>query len=151
MGNNELTKQGMSKWVFWCCLLWLGSVLFGGCSPWRDAYFDGGVGELTQADIREKLGKPHVVKDPLLSDETTWTYRYALSESELDPSGIKTFGKQAGSVFGGKGGGPREKVYCYLYVLTFDKEGILRQWDRESCQLPKAPDPFQRELSSMMP
>ena len=131
-----------------CCALMALAV---GCSHWRDAYFDGGVGTLTQDDVREKLGKPHVVKDPLLSDETTWTYRFALTESDLDPSGIKTFGKQAGSLLGKASGGPREKVYCYLYVLTFDKEGILRHWEREECPLPKAPDPFQRSLSSMNP
>lgn len=117
-----------------------------GCSHWRDSYFDHGVGVLTQSDIKAKLGKPHMVKDPLLSDETTWTYRFAMSESELDPSGVRALGKQAGTLMGGAQGGPREKVLCFMYILTFDEEGILRHWEREICQIPKPPDPFQTGL-----
>ncbi|HNP61371.1 MAG TPA: hypothetical protein PKM72_11045 [Nitrospirales bacterium] len=117
------------------------------CSHWRDSYFDDGVGELTQSDIQAKLGKPHMVKDPLLSDKTTWTYRFAMSESELDPSGVKALGKQAGSLMGGAQGGPREKVFCFMYILTFDKEGILRHWERDVCPIPQPPDPFQSGLS----
>ncbi|HBP86293.1 MAG: hypothetical protein KC592_10215 [Nitrospira sp.] len=117
------------------------------CAPWRDKYFDNGMGVLTQSDVREKLGKPHMVNDPFLSDLTTWTYRFALSESELDPSGMKTLGKQAGGLMGGANGGSREKVFCYMYTLTFDKDGILRHWEREICQIPKPPDPFQTGLS----
>jgi len=118
-----------------------------GCAHWRDRYFDDGMGVLTQSDVKGKLGKPHMVKDPFLSDLTTWTYRFALSESELDPSGVKSFGKQAGGLMGGANGGSREKVYCYMYILTFDKERILRHWKREICQIPKQPDPFQKVLS----
>jgi hypothetical protein len=117
------------------------------CAPWRDSYFDGGVGVLTQSDVKGKLGRPHMIKEPLLSDETTWTYRFAISESELDPSGVKSFGKQAGSLMGGAQGGPREKVYCFMYILNFDKDGVLRRWEREVCQIPKPPDPFQNDLT----
>lgn len=117
------------------------------CAYWRDSYFEDGLGVLTQSDVKGKLGRPHKVKAPLLSDETTWTYRYAISESELDPSGVKSFGKQAGGLMGGDKGGLREKVYCYMYILTFDKNAILRHWEREICQIPKEPDPFQNSLS----
>lgn len=117
------------------------------CSHWRDSYFNEGVGVLTQSDVKAKLGKPHMVKDPLLSDETTWTYRFAMSESELDPSGVKSLSKQAESLMGGAQGGPREKVFCFMYILTFDKERILRHWERDTCPIPQAPDPFQTELS----
>lgn len=134
------------KQVFSCLVLML-CLALGACSHWRDSYFDDGIGVLTQSDIKEKLGKPHIVKDPFLSNLTTWTYRYAISESELDPSGVKSFGKQAGDLMGGAKGGPREKVYCYMYILTFDKEGILRHWKRDICQIPKPPDPFQQGLS----
>ncbi len=118
------------------------------CSPWRDTYFDDGIDMLTQPDVQEKLGKPHIVNDPLLSDETTWMYRYILTEGDLDPFGITTFGKEAGSVFGGKEGVLREKVYCYVYALTFDKEAVLRHWKRELCQVPPLPNPFEQGLSS---
>ena len=36
------------------------------CDHWRDNYFDDGVDEVTQQDVRIKLGKPHIVKDPFL-------------------------------------------------------------------------------------
>ena len=116
------------------------------CSPWRDSYLDGGIGELTQPDIKEKLGKPHVVNDPLLSDQTTWKYRYILSESDLDPWGIATFGKQAGTALAGPEGTLREKIYCYVYSLTFDKEAVLREWNRDLCQVPTPPNPFEQGL-----
>ncbi len=124
-----------------CCLVVVG------CAPWRDRYFDGGVGELTQDDIKEKLGKPHQVKDPLLSDETVWKYRFALTESELDPWGIKTLGLTAKEAMGSAGTGPKQKIYCYVYILSFDKEKVLRQWERVLCEVPKPPDPFTQGLS----
>ncbi|WNM57779.1 hypothetical protein [Candidatus Nitrospira allomarina] len=139
---HRLVVHQLNPWVVLMLCLVLAA-----CSHWRDSYFDDGVGVLTQSDIKGKLGKPHIVKDPLLSDKTTWTYRFAVSESELDPSGVKALGKQAGSLMGGAQGGPREKVYCFMYVLTFDKEEILRHWERELCQIPQPPDPFQRGLS----
>lgn len=123
------------------------SALMMSCSPWRDTYFDGGIDELTQPDVRDKLGKPHIVDDPLLSDETTWMYRYILTEGDLDPWGIATFGKEAGSALGGKEGVLREKVYCYVYALTFDKEDVLRRWKRELCKVPAPPNPFEQGLS----
>ena len=123
------------------------SCLLLSCAPWRDRYFDNGIGELTQVDVKGKLGKPHIVDDPLLSDETTWKYRYILTEGDLDPWGVKTFGKEAGSVFSGPEGALREKVYCYVYALTFDKEAVLRKWERELCQVPTPPNPFEEGLS----
>jgi len=120
------------------------------CAPWRDSYFDSGVGELTQPEVREKLGKPHIVDDPLLSDETTWMYRFTLSESDLDPWGFETFGKEAGSVLGGKEGVLREKIYCYVYALKFDKEAVLLEWNRELCQVPTPPNPFEQRLSGKL-
>ena len=123
-----------------CCLMV-------SCSPWRDSYLDGGIGELTQPDIKEKLGKPHVVTEPLLSDQTTWKYRYILTESDLDPWGITTFGKQAGTALAGPEATLREKIYCYVYSLTFDKEAVLRKWNRELCQVPTPPNPFVQGLA----
>ena len=133
------------------CPLLMGFLVFllAGCAPWRDSFLEEGKGTLTQTMVREKLGKPHKVKDPILTDETTWMYRFTLTESELDPLGIKTFGKQAGGLFGNKPPGGDEKIYCYTYTLTFDKEEILRHWEREECQLPKPPDPFQEGLTPL--
>ncbi len=133
--------------IYWFVTIIGISCLIIGCVPWRDRYLDDGVGVLTQPDVRTKLGKPHMVLDPLLSDETTWKYRYTLSDSDLDPWGIRTFGKEAGSVLSGPEGVLREKVYCYVYELTFDKEAVLRKWARALCQVPTPPNPFEQGLS----
>jgi len=115
-----------------------------GCNHWRDEYFDDGVGEVTQEDVRKKLGKPHIVKDPFLSEETTWIYRYGVSETELDPIGVKSLGQgvnllgETAASLVGKGGGEkrgkRERVLCIRYVLIFDESKVLREWKREPCQ-----------------
>jgi hypothetical protein len=114
-----------------------------GCSHWRDDFIDDGVDEITQEDVRKKLGKPHIVKDPFLSEETTWTYRYGVSESEMNPMGVKTIGQginvladTAASLIGKGGGGvnQRERVLCIRYVLIFDESKVLREWKREPCQ-----------------
>ena len=137
------------KYLFFLLAIGL-SCLMMSCSPWHDNYFDSGIGELTQPDVKEKLGKPHIVNDPFLSDETTWKYRYILSEGDLDPLGFKTFGKEAGSLLGGPEGPLRENVYCYVYALIFDKEAVLRKWDRELCQVPVPPNPFEQGLSGSL-
>ncbi|RMH31822.1 MAG: hypothetical protein D6690_15250 [Nitrospirae bacterium] len=112
------------------------------CTHWREAYFDEGIDHLTQMDIRKKLGKPHIVKQSLLEPETTWIYRYTLTESELDPLGMKSvskgvseMGNAAASLIGkgGQNGTSREAVYCFKYLLTFDEEQVLRAWKREPC------------------
>ena len=123
------------------CRLWAHRVLVY-VGHWRlvttgeMSYFDDGVGEVTQQDVRIKFGKPHIVNDPFLSEETTWIYRYGLSESELDPMGVKTLGTgvnklgETAAALIGKGsqdGGPRERVVCVRYVLTFDETKVLRE------------------------
>lgn len=131
------------KYVYLFLIMSLCALLMS-CAPWRDRYFDSGIDELTQSEVRAKLGKPHRVDDPLLSDETTWMYRFTLSEGELDPWGLETFGKEAGSMFSGPEGALREKIYCYVYVLKFDKEAVLREWNRDLCQVPTPPNPFEQ-------
>ena len=126
-----------------CCLMVA-------CAPWRDDFFDSGVGVLTQTDVKEKLGTPHLVNEPLLSDETTWSYRHVLSESELDPWGFKTIGQEAGSLLGGANGLSQEKIYCYVYILTFDKDAVLRHWKRELCEVPTPPNLFEQGLSGKL-
>ncbi len=149
MWSVLLNRTDKDRFVtYWELFVVLGLSLFMvSCEPWRDSYLDKGIGVLTQPEVREKLGKPHAIEDPLLSDETTWRYRYVLTEGDLDPWGIKTFGKEAGSVLSGPEGTLREKVYCYVHVLVFDKEKVLREWERELCQVPTRPNPFEQTLS----
>ena len=144
-----IVERRFSKYFFLLLVFGLSGFMMS-CSPWRDSYFDNGIDQLTQPDVRAKLGKPHIVDDPLLSDETTWIYRYVLTEGDLDPWGLKTFGKEAGSVLSGPEGILREKVYCYVYELIFDKEEVLRRWKRDLCQVPSPPNPFEQGLSGKL-
>ncbi|WP_447969285.1 hypothetical protein [Nitrospira sp. M1] len=129
----------------------LAGCLLTSCTHWRDRYFDSAVDDLTQFDIREKFGKPHMVEQSLLDKKTTWVYRVAIPEGELDPSGLKGFGSGVADVgeavasLVGKGdqdGAPRERIVCLRYELLFDEERILREWTRQFCQLKKKEDPF---------
>lgn len=125
------------------CTMILGvtSLLFG-CDPWREAYLDDGVEELTQEDIEEKLGPPFRKTERVLSGTTIWVYRYVFLEKDLNPVGIDTLGQgitevanAAAALVGKPAGGPTlEKPVCLHYVLTFDQRKVLREWKRENCE-----------------
>jgi len=104
--------------------------------PWRDGYFKSGVDRLTQAEVAEKLGRPHTAKTPVLGGDSVWTYRVPLAEKELSTlyfSGLSNATSQATSLMGKPGEGPKEMLYCYRYTLTFNEQKILKQWKREEC------------------
>ena len=134
----------------WCILILVGFGL-ASCSHWRDRYFAGGVDEVTQFEVREKFGKPHMVEKSLLEKKTTWVYRVAIPESDLDPSGLKEVGASVadlGSAVaslvgrGSQPGVPQERIVCLRYELQFDEERVLREWERKFCQLKKPEGPF---------
>ncbi len=115
-------------------------VLLAGCNrPWRDKYFDKGLHALTQADVQDKLGPPHTSRTSLLGEESVWTYRYAISEDEMDPWGGmgKTAAKAGASAAAIVGQGAESSKYptlrCQKYTLKFDKDKRLEEWKRESC------------------
>ncbi len=104
--------------------------------PWRDAYFKKGTDRLTQEEIREKLGPPHTMKTPALGGDSLWTYRFPMSERELDPwnpTFIKDASQSVGAIMGKAGEGPKPTLYCYRYTLTFNEEKVLKSWKREEC------------------
>lgn len=109
----------------------------GACGgPWRDAYFKKGVDRLTQEEIREKLGPPHTAKTPALGGDSLWTYRFAMSEKELDPwnpTFITDASQSVGALMGKPGEGPKPTLYCYRYTLVFNEEKVLKSWKREEC------------------
>ncbi|BCA55188.1 conserved exported protein of unknown function [Nitrospira sp. KM1] len=115
----------------------LATVLCAGCGgPWRDGYFKKGINHLSQDNVIEKMGPPHTAKTPALGGDTIWTYRVPLTEKELSAfhiSGLADATKQAASLLGKPGEGPKERLYCYRYTLTFNEEKILKQWKREEC------------------
>ena len=116
-------------------LLLAGTMLACG-GPWRDGYFKKGVDRLTQDEVTEKLGPPHTAKTPVLGGDSVWTYRVPLAEKELSQlyfAGLANATKQATSLMGKAGEGPKEMLYCYRYTLNFDEQKILKQWKREEC------------------
>lgn len=104
--------------------------------PWRDGYLKRGIDRLSQEQVIEKMGPPHTAKTPALGGDTVWTYRVPMTEKELSPmyiAGLADATKQATSLLGKAGEGPKDMLYCYRYTLTFNEEKILKQWKREEC------------------
>jgi hypothetical protein len=109
----------------------------GGCGgAWRDTYFQKGVDRLTQDEVREKLGPPHTAKTPVLGGESLWTYRFALSERDLErwsPTFLADASRAAGALLGRGAEAPKPTLYCYRYTLTFNEEKVLTRWKRDEC------------------
>jgi len=104
--------------------------------PWRDTYFKKGLNRLTQDQVAERLGPPHTAKTPALGGNTIWTYRVPVSDKELDPlnfSGLAEATRDAAALIGKQSEGPKPRLYCYRYTLTFNEEKILKEWKREEC------------------
>jgi hypothetical protein len=109
----------------------------GACgNPWRDGYFAKGVHRLTQEEVRERFGPPHTAKTPALGGDSIWTYRFALSDKELDPwnpTFIADASQSVGALMSKGQEGPKPTLYCYRYTLTFNEEKVLKHWKREEC------------------
>lgn len=85
-------------------------LLLSSCTPWRSEYLEKVTGRATQDEITLKLGPP-MAERTLSTGESVWLYRYT------------------GADVGQYGGG----TWCREYVLKFDTQKILRQWDRQKC------------------
>jgi hypothetical protein len=128
----------MGSWRSYAPLVGLPiALLVIGCGgPWRDGYFKKGVNRVTQDEVAEKMGPPHTAKTPALGGDTVWTYRVPVAEKELSSfhfSGLSNATKEATSLLGKPGEGPKETLYCYRYTLTFNEQKVLKQWKREEC------------------
>lgn len=122
--------------LFTVCMLLLAGAMLACGGPWRDGYFKKGVDRLTQDEVTEKFGPPHTAKTPILGGDSVWTYRVPLAEKELSSmhfAGLVNATTQATSLLGKPGEGPKERLYCYRYTLTFNEQKILTQWKREEC------------------
>ena len=84
------------------------------CTPWRTTYLEGGQNRLTTTDVTQRLGPPDATQ-PLDDGRAVWRYRY--------PSSYVM-----GNRFSISGGST-----CTEYILTFDKNKILRQARHQSC------------------
>lgn len=114
----------------------LSGVLTACGGPWRDAYFRKGVNRLTQEDIREKMGPPHTAKTPVLGGDSVWTYRFPLSDKDLDPwnpTFIADASQSVSALMSKNQEGPKPTLYCYRYTLTFNEEKVLKSWKRDEC------------------
>jgi hypothetical protein len=76
------------------------------------AYLERATGVATQQQVIEEFGPP-ALQRPGEEGGTIWIYRYAGFASPMLL--------------------PMEEAWCVEYVLTFDKEKILRTWVRQDC------------------
>lgn len=118
-------------------LLVLGGLL-GAChgGPGWDGYFSRGIGQLTQDEVRERFGPPHTAKNPVLGGDSSWTYRIALGESDLDrwrPTFLVDASQSVGALMGRPSEQQKPTLYCYRYTLTFSEAHILKDWKRDEC------------------
>lgn len=120
----------------WAALLVLGMWL-PACSHWRESFLNDAVQQASQEEVIDRFGEPWKKKISILNGQTTWIYRYALTNEDLDPMGV-TGMRHATDTLGAMIGSEIEvdetdRPRCFHYVLTFDKANILKSWKREKC------------------
>ena len=91
----------------------LGLLVLSACGG-SSKYFQGAINEATQEMVGKRYGSPHKTQVAADGGEV-WTYFER-------GSGTAGFGGQV------RGGG------CRAYVLTFDKQAVLRGWEQQPCQ-----------------
>jgi len=91
----------------------VGLLVLSACSG-SSKYFHDAVHEATQEMVGKRYGSPHKTQAAADGGEI-WTYFER-------GSGTAGFGGQV------RGGG------CRAYVLTFDKQTVLRGWEQQPCQ-----------------
>ena len=102
----------------------LGLVFCGACGEFETGYFQSKVNQVTQEEVAKRYGAPHKQeKQP--DGRSLWTYFVR------------------GSGTSGYSGYARAE-YCRAYLLTFDQEGMLRDWHDQDCATKpaKITDPF---------
>jgi hypothetical protein len=97
--------------VGWLAVVLMGSVA---CAEFETGYFQGHVNEATAQAVAGRYGPPHKVERGEGS-QTVWTYF------------------DRGSATSGYAGTARS-TYCRAYVLTFDRQEILRGWQQLECR-----------------
>ncbi len=89
------------------------AVALAACSDMEGSYFKQRVNEATQDAVARRYGMPHKV-DRLQDGRSAWTYFER-------GSGTASFS------------GTAKSHYCRAYVLTFDTQGVLRDWREDHC------------------
>ncbi len=95
---------------------WTAVVLMGlvACAGYETGYFKGRVNEATAEMVAKRYGPPHKIEQRE-GHQTVWTYF------------------DRGSATSGYIGTARSSI-CLAYVLTFDREEILRGWQQKECR-----------------
>jgi hypothetical protein len=101
------------RWRLHRSILWS---LFGlmACSDLDGVYFQHRVSAVTAEQVAKRYGPPHKL-DRRQDGGMVWTY----------------FDRGSGSV-GYTGVG--RASYCHKYVLTFDPQEVLRDWQQQDCR-----------------
>lgn len=102
----------MKPMVRWSAILWVVASL--SCSELETQYFKDRVNVATMERVAKRYGAPHK-SEQVDGDKVRWTYY------------------ERGSATTGYSGFARSS-YCRVYVLTFDRQEILRDWKEEHCQ-----------------
>jgi hypothetical protein len=84
------------------------------CSEFETQYFKDRVNEATTERVAKRYGLPHKVEQRE-GHQTVWTYF------------------DRGSATSGYGGTARSS-FCRAYMLTFDRQEILRDWQQQECR-----------------
>ena len=133
----SMTSAGLVHRIFaWGLVVTVAVTATGCAAPWRDTYFKKGLNRIHQDEVREKLGPPHTAKTPALGGDSMWTYRFALSDKELDPwnpAFIADASQSVSALMSKNQEGPKATLYCYRYTLIFNEEKILKSWKRDEC------------------
>lgn len=85
----------------------------GACGEFETGYFQSRVNQVTQEEVSKRYGAPHK-QDQQADGRALWTYYVR------------------GSGTSGYSGYARAE-YCRAYLLTFDRQGILRDWRDQDC------------------
>ncbi len=99
-----------------CALIVSLLVVVSACSliiPKETRYLQSAQGQATQEQVQQNLGTPRATKISQ-TGETIWVYEVR----EVEPGSQNTWAS-AGS-------------WCDEYALTFDKDGVLREWTHKS-------------------
>ena len=96
------------------------------CSEFETAYFQNKVNQVTQNVVAGRYGMPHK-EERLPSGGSVWTY----------------FDRGSST---GTYGGVASPEPCKAYLLTFDQDGVLRDWQQRTCV--SQPGPATKPLSN---
>lgn len=101
----------VERWIG--CGIVLALVFCAACGEFETGYFQSKVNQVTQEEVAKRYGAPHK-QEAQADGRVLWTYYVR------------------GSGTSGYSGYARAE-YCRAYLLTFDQQGLLREWHDQDC------------------